>query len=132
MKTLEALQKHFDSPEGKEFDRLYFLKLERMKFYGERHQKYFDDHVRKIGVNLSVKILMDKYESDKYRDREYKSGWEPRCPLYDLLLDFFSREGRVVPENDYDNCFTTCEYEIGKWKIGLMVGQGSFIYIREL
>ncbi len=80
-----------------------------------------------------IQKVYDKYTSDEYRDKELKLGhYEVRIPLYDVIFDYAIDYGKpsMYELNDY---FSEEQYDIdGKFIVGKVFGQGSFIYIKPI
>ena len=78
-----------------------------------------------------IRLIKEKYESDAYKDREYRLGYEPRCELMWLLDDYADFYGKSLPQ-DPDNPFDHHNNLIdNKWVVTVMHGQGSVIHISE-
>ena len=78
-----------------------------------------------------IRLIKEKYESDAYKDREYRLGYEPRCTLMWLLDDYADLYGKSLPQ-DPDNPFDHHNNLIdNKWVVTVMHGQGSVIHVSE-
>ena len=99
-----------------------------------RVQRYIN-HIHNLTPEqraILIRKIINKYESDEYRDREYRKGYEPRTPLYDVLMDYAEQH---CQEADYkkNQYFEEIQYDIdGKFIISEIFGQGSFISIQEI
>ena len=79
-----------------------------------------------------IRRLIKKYNSSEYSEREYSKGYEPRMPLYEVLLDYAIeycqkcnyRPNKYFPEEQYDID--------GRFVISIIYGQGSFISVTEV
>jgi len=86
----------------------------------------------KDDVDGSIERLDNWYGSDKYRDREYKKGREPREQLFWILLGVSEKYGnKCTPEEieKYGNMFTGEIYTLGSYVLQIMHGQGSVVRI---
>lgn len=87
-----------------------------------KYVKYLEDLSVEDRSNLIEKV-MRKYESNDYLDKELKKGREPRCLLYDVLLDYSAIHGKLLEISGY---FPEESWEIdGRWIIKVTWGQGS-------
>ena len=88
----------------------------------------------KDDIDGSIEHLDNWYESDKYRDREYKMGFEPREKLFWVLLGVAEKYGSEVGDEYeiYANPFTGEMYKLGSYIIQVMHGQGSVIVIDKI
>lgn len=127
MDILQKIEKFFESDEGKEYI---------------EHQNHLEDltkrNIRWI-KNLSVERrteliekLKKKYDSDKYNLREYEKGYEPRTPLYYVLLEYAEaccRPSLYQVNEDFDEA----QYDIdGIWVISIIFGQGCFVKVERV
>lgn len=126
----KKLMEFVESPEGKLAMDEQVLKWEKEDLQEERNYKRFCRLVEKNGLDNLVDKIKTYYNSDKYVNRERKLGYEPREPLLDYLFTYSKEFGE---ENDEDlSIFTSEQYKVGKWLVGLAIGQGSFIYVNEV
>ena len=126
----KKLMEFVESPEGKLAMDEQALKWEKEDLQEERNYKRFCRLVKKNGLDNLVDKIKTYYNSDKYVNRERKLGYEPRKPLLDYLFTYSKEFGE---ENDEDlSIFTSDQYKVGKWIVGLAIGQGSFIYVNEV
>ena len=120
-----------NSPEGQK-------KLEeeriRMQFIADLADKYVEKF-HNIGIEKRGEIIekiVAKYNSDKYRDKEYSCGREPLCPLYWYLDEYADKYGEKLPD-EADNPFPHCKSIIdGKYVIRKMYGQGTVIDVWDV
>jgi hypothetical protein len=84
------------------------------------------------GENLVIETLVDKYKSDKYRDREYKCGREPQETLLYYLFYYAQEYCKESTDSSHYGMFTAEAYHIGSYIIQLNIGQGSFISLSKL
>ena len=89
----------------------------------------------KANVDESIERILKWYESDRYRDREYKMGIEPREQLLWVLLDVATVYGSDPSEEEleaFENTFTGEIAKIGSYVIQSLYGQGSAIRIDKI
>lgn len=120
--VLDSLKKWFDNPENvRKFQEDMIKEHNRKKRYMNKlhslSQDDFDNFIQKC---------IDKYESDDYRYKEYNHGYEPRCPLYDVILWAAEVYGEDIP---VDEMFQAEKINYRGWIVELYIGQGSFINI---
>jgi hypothetical protein len=130
MMTIDEINAFFDSPEGKKSLEKFAEKIKREE---EHKDRWIDRMWNRIedDIDGSVEHLLNWYESDKYRDREYKMGCEPREELLWVLLGVAEKYGSEVGDEYeiYANAFTGEMYKLGSYYIQVMHGQGSVIAI---
>jgi hypothetical protein len=89
----------------------------------------------KDNVDESIEIILKWYESDRYKDREYKMGIQPREQLLWVLLDVATVYGSDPSEEEletFENTFTGEIAKIGSYVIQSLYGQGSAIRIDKI
>jgi hypothetical protein len=130
MMTIEEINAFFESPEGKESLEKFAEKLRREDEYKDRWIDRMWNRI-KGDIDGSIEHLDNWYGSDKYRDREYKRGYEPREKLFWILLGVAEKYGSEVGDEYelYANSFTGEMYKLGSYYIQVMYGQGSVIRI---
>lgn len=131
---LEKLDKFLDTEEGRKSMTDWLNKMELEK---QREIRWADRMHERIKGNIdeSIEHLIKWYDSDKYRDREWKMGFEPRERLFWVLWDVAKKYGREATENEWDvwgNMFTGNIYIFGSYAIQIMHGQGSVIKIDKI
>ena len=134
MSMIDKLRDFLDSEEGKKSMQEYFEKLKREELHLQRWVDRMWNRI-KDDIDGSIEHLLNWYESDKYRDREYKMGFQPREELLWVLLDVAQKHGRLCTEKEveiYANMFTGAMYVIGSYVIQVMHGQGSVIRIDKI
>ena len=106
------------------------MSFKKLIFQRERLNHYLNLLHAKHGHNIDkfTAKLVKKYESDKYYQKERKMGYEPRKPLYDLLLQYAEAKGMHLSE---ESDFLASSYRIGSYKVALYVGQGAFIHVSK-
>jgi hypothetical protein len=130
----DKLKAFLDSPEGQKSLDDFANKLKREAEHKDRWVERMWDRI-KDDIDGSIEHLLKWYESDKYRDREYKMGFEPREDLLWLLLDIAEKYGQECTQeqvNTYANMFTGDIYVLGSYIIQVMHGQGSVIRIDKI
>lgn len=102
------------------------------------HEKFYSRWVEKLHSlsvgdrNTFIEKVVKKYNSMEYFNREYRMGYEPRCPLYILLQKYAERYGEPLPAT-YSTYFVESARSIdSKWAVRLFVGQGSFIKVERI
>lgn len=131
---IKKLRDFLNSEEGKKSIEEFALKLRREDEHKERWVDRMWNRI-KDDIDGSIEHLLNWYESDKYRDREYKMGYEPREQLLWVLLDVAQKHGRLCVEKEveiYANMFTGGMYGLGSYIIQVMNGQGSVIRIDKI
>lgn len=131
---LDKLRAFLDTPEGKKSLEDFSNKLVREQEHRDRCMERMWNRI-KDNIDGSIEHLLNWYESDKYRDREYKMGYEPREDLLWVLLDVAEKYGRECTQEEVDiyaNMFTGDMFVLGSYVIQVMNGQGSVIRIDKL
>jgi hypothetical protein len=130
MMTIEEIEAFFDSPEGKESLEKFAEKLRREQEHRDRWVDRMWNRI-KDDIDGSIERLDNWYSSDKYRDREYRRGYEARETLFWVLLGVAEKYGSEVGDEYelYANPFTGEMFKIGSYIIQVMYGQGSVIRI---
>ena len=128
MKTNKFLE-YLKSEEGKKSFELYMAEIVRKKNITIRQLERF--HL-KGNFNEFVEKVIDKYNSDNYRERWYKRGIEPIEELYWFLFEYAKLYGREATDDEWvkiSNMFTTALYYCNGYFFERMDGQGSCINI---
>jgi hypothetical protein len=131
MMTIEEMEAFFESPEGKESLEKFAEKIRREQEHRDRWVDRMWDRI-KDDIDGSIERLDNWYSSDKYRDREYRRGYEARERLFWVLLGVAEMYGIACDEKEYEiyaNQFTGEMYKLGSYYIQVMYGQGSVIRI---
>jgi len=131
---LQAMNDFINSEKGKQYMLDYLDSLERLKQHDDRWTDRMYERI-KDNIDESIEHLSKWYDSDKYRDREYKKGYEPRERLLWVLFHVAEDYGRECTEeeyNKYGNWFTSEMYILGSYAIQVMNGQGSVIRIDKI
>lgn len=124
----DKLNKHLESPEGKESVKAFFAKMDTQKLRLKNHIESFHAiyHNR---IDEVMERLMRKYDSYKYREKERRLGYEAREDLFWFMLAYAEKYGSECKDEQYWNTFTGSAYYIGSYVIQVMHGQGSVIRI---
>lgn len=121
---VKILREHLDSltPEQKEAE---WESITHEKFWSRWTEKFHN--LGKEKRDEFIEKAIKKYECDEYIDKEYRLGYEPRKPLYNLFLQYGIRYGEA------DDTFgTTCgAYRFDDWIVCLYIGQGSYITLKK-
>lgn len=128
---LEKLIDFLATEEGEKSIEEFHLKLEREAEHKERWIERMWNRIQG-DIDNSIEKLLTWYESDKYRDREYGMGYEPREDLLWVLFDVAEKYGTECSEDEireFANTFTGGMRRIGSYVIQVMIGQGSVIRI---
>jgi len=129
----ERFKEFLESEEGQKSIEEYGLKIKREEEHRDRWVDRMWNRI-KDDVDGSIERLDNWYGSDKYRDREYRKGREPREQLFWILLGVAEKYGSEVGDDYeiYANMFTGEMYKIGSYVIQVMHGQGSVIRIDKI
>lgn len=128
---LDKLREWLDSDEGKEANDRFIEKM----IQDQEHQMRWVERFKKWAepdLNAAIEKLCTWYGSGKYRDREFKKGYEPREILLWVALDYAKENCKECDDDDYLNAFTGDAYYIGDYVIQVMHGQGSCIRVDKL
>lgn len=128
---IKKLRDFLESEEGKKSIEEFALKMRRKDEHKERWIDRMWDRI-KDDIDGSIEHLLKWYESDKYRDREYKMGYEPREQLLWVLFGCAGKYGKECTDDSYANVFTGEMYCLGSYVIQVMHGQGSVIRIDKI
>lgn len=134
MGLAEKLKEFLDSPEGQESIERFAENLRLEDLHKQRWRDRMWNRI-KDDIDASIEHLLKWYESDVYRDREYKKGYEPRENLLWVLLTVAEEYGKDCDDDTYEtysNMFTGDMYILGSYGIQVMHGQGSVIRIDKL
>lgn len=130
----QKLKDYLDTEEGKESLKRFFenirIEEERLNSQLERFHLKFGDKSKFFDV---VQKIIEKYNSEKYRNREYyKVCCQPRESLYFFLYEYAKKYGREVTDDEYGkygNIFTAGLYYVNGFFFNLMQGQGSVVKV---
>lgn len=105
----------------------YFEKLDHQDRIDDKYSEKFHKFSKEKRFEI-INAIINKYDSDKYKDREYSTGRIPNETLYYNLLHYAKKYGIEV-ESDID-MFPSESYIIDdNIKITCIYGQGSKIII---
>lgn len=126
---VESLKKYLESDECKQR-----LEEERKRelFFNKLKDKWIEK-IHSLTVEQRADVIrkcIKKYDSDKYKDKEYKKGRFPENTLFYMLDDYAEKYGEpLYIEND----ICVSKYLIdGKFIIECVYGQGSVINVTEI
>jgi len=135
-RSFDELKEYLDSEEGKKSLQDFFANIERQKkFYDEQVERFYQKFKHKMPE--LIEKIMHKYDSNAYVMREYKSGREPMCNLYDVLFSIGKKYGEEVDMDDFEkwpqiNIFTSDACVFEGYFMQVMDGQGTVIKIEKL
>lgn len=128
---LEKLKKLLDSEEFKKDMELLALREKRKEEVENRYIEKFHSLRLTSRWNIIEKIRT-KYDSDEYVRREYRMGYEPRTPLYFLLLEYARKYGMtILDEYGEDLAFCAELFLVDGYYVELMIGQGSVVHVMD-
>lgn len=129
-KLSESLKK---SLENFDADAWYKKKEKKAKIYNDRVESIY--FANKDNMPSFIEKVIEKYESDKYVNKELELGYEPREDLYWVLLKIASEHGSKANGKKYKkylNMFTSEAYVYEGYFIQRMDGQGSVVRIDKI
>lgn len=131
---MKDLSEYLDSEEGRKDIEKYVEKLAKDLAHKDRWIERMWGRI-KGDIDGSIEHLLKWYESDKYRDREYGMGLQPREELLWVLFGVAETRGEEFTDEEVDlyaNTFTRSIYKLGSYSIQIMDGQGSIIAIDKI
>jgi hypothetical protein len=131
---VDGLKNFLNTEEGKKSIEEFRLKIEREEAHSNRWVERMWVRI-KDDVDVSIEHMLKWYDSDKYRDREYRMCYEPREDLLWVLYDVAQKYGNECTEDEireFANTFTGGMMRIGSYVIQVMCGQGSVIRIDKI
>jgi hypothetical protein len=134
MGLVEDLNKFLDSPEGQKKAEDYFGKIKQREIILDSQLDRFHSNYSNRLDELVEKVI-EKYDSDKYRDHWYNRGSIPPEDLYFFLYKYAQKWGREATEEEYEtigNYFTSGLYLVGNYSFNRMDGQGSCILVEKV
>ena len=133
-KLIKNFMRILNSPEGKALAKAYWTKYEREQKntadWVERLKYHYGDNMDSI-----IEKLLSKYKSEKYRDKEYKQGCQPREKLLWLVWEYATKYGKKCPNdiyNIYSNSFTRDMFIVGSYVVQIMYGLGAALRFDKL
>lgn len=129
----KKLKEHLESEEGqRELDE-WAKEMNRVdKIVDSQLERFHNRILRDNNFSELIEKIQTKYSSDKYKDREYKIGVEPREPLFGFLMNYAEKYGRDATEEEWEELsgmFTNELYYIYGYYFELVVGQGSYVSV---
>jgi hypothetical protein len=133
---LESLKRYNESPEGKATEAKYFTDMvNKDRMEQSQLQRFWDRYQYKDSLNFIIQRVIDKYDG-KYRDSEYKKGYEPREPLLWFLYEVAKKFGREFTEDEYRGqkslMFTADIHVLGSYTFELLQGQGCALMVNKI
>ena len=131
---MKDLSEYLDSEEGRKDMEKYVEKLAKDLAHTDRWIERMWERI-KGDIDGSIEHMLRWYESDKYRDREYGMGFQPREELLWVLFGVAETHGEECTDEEVDlyaNMFTRSIYKLGSYAIQIMDGQGSVIAIDKI
>jgi hypothetical protein len=128
---IDEIRKWFESEDGKASLEKSRLENERRKAHEERWIEKFKK-LAEPDMDAALEKLISKYNSDKYVQKEYDLGYEPREDLLWVAFDYAIKYCKECDDDKYLNDFTGAAYYIGSYVIQVMHGQGSVIRIDKI
>ena len=131
---MRDLSEYLDSEEGRKDMEKYVEKLAKDLAHTNRWIERMWGRI-KGDIDGSIEHLLKWYESDKYRDREYGMGLQPREELLWVLFGVAETHGEECTDEEVDlyaNTFTRSIYKLESYAIQIMDGQGSIIAIDKI
>lgn len=136
MLDIDKIKESFIDSFSKESIDRYVEKLQKER---EHRNRWMEKMKSWLGddIDSGVEKLLTWYKSDKYRDREYEMGYQPREDLLWVLFNYSVIYGEEIQEDSeiyeaYGNSFTGGMFKIGSYAIQVMHGQGSVIAIDKI
>lgn len=128
----EELKKYWQTDEGKAELDLFFEKLDSEDKRRNRWIQWFKGLFESMGDSL-IQRLVDKYESNDYRDREYKAGREPQELLYWLIIYYAKLYCKPCRNKKHIIVGYAGEaYYVGSYVFQVIHGQGSVISVKKI
>lgn len=130
---INKLEEYLDSEEGKADTQRYVQKLKNENnIFNSQLERFHKKYSNIEDFEIILDKIINKYSSDKYRDRHYNKGCEPPESLFYFLLNYFEKYGRLgngeeIIKYNYPNSI----FYLNGYYCMLFVGQGSFISIEK-
>ena len=131
---MKDLSEYLESEEGQKDMEKYVEKLAKDLAHTDRWIERMWERIQG-DIDGSIDHILKWYESDKYRDREYGMGFQPREELLWVLFGVAETHGEECTDEEVDlyaNTFTRVIYKLGSYVIHIMDGQGSVIAIDKI
>ncbi len=132
--TIDYFNNKLATDEGNEINDKYIGKIKKKREIKKSQLERFHlKYSNKESFSFIVEKIIEKYESDAYKDREYgKCGRMPNTELYYFLCDYAEKYGRELTDKElkkYSNDFTGEIYYVHGYYIQKMYGQGCVVRI---
>lgn len=135
-KSLNIFEEYMESDEGKEHTERFLNKIRNKELIEKRHTKILHE---KFGDSIDsfIEKVVNKYDSDKYKDRWYKRSIEPPETLYYTLYDYAEflncRASNEQIEKYGSGMFGgDVAYILGSYFLQIIHGQGSAVIITKI
>ena len=131
---IEKINAFFDSQEGQKSLEKFAEKLKLEQEHKDRWTNRMWERIQS-DIDGSIDRILEWYNSDSYRDREYGKGYQPREELLWVLFGVAEAHGEECTDEEVDlyaNTFTRSIYKLGSYAIQIMDGQGSIIAIDKI
>jgi hypothetical protein len=128
---LQKMRDWFDSEEGKKSIADFADKINREEEIKTKQLERFN----RIGnFEQFTEKVIEKYNSNKYRDSWYGRGIEPPEDLFWFLFHYAEKYGRECNEEEwkqYGNMFSSALFFCNGYYFNRMDGQGSVIHVTK-
>lgn len=134
--ALEKLKKYLFSDEGKQSFQDFIEKIGKTDIMIDTQlDRFHTKFGNRENFVFIIEKIIQKYESDKYRDMWYDRNIEPPEDLYWFLYEYAKKYGRECNESEwgeYGNMFSSDLVYVNGYYFNLMNGQGTVMnVIRE-
>lgn len=128
MKITDEFKEWLDSPEIEAKLDAYVKNLNCEEKLKEKQIQRFHS-LTSSQRDTFIKNVIEKYNSNEYKERWYRMGIIPPEDLYSLIFDYGEQYGIPL---ESDNPFTNGKYLIdNKWVTEMMIGQGTVVNVWE-
>jgi hypothetical protein len=126
----EEFANYLKTPEARIANEKYFTNLKIKQYiYNHRIERFHEKYGEKL--DLVIEKLLEKYNSDSYRKKEFKQGYEPRETLLWFVYDYAQNYCQPCLDKTYFNSFTVEAFYVGSYVFSLMLGQGSALIVEK-
>ncbi len=128
---IEKFKKWAESEEGQKSINDYWSDIDKKNQILDSQLVRFHN---KGGFSEFIEKVLAKYNSNKYRDRWYNRGREPREDLLWFLYHYSEKYGRICTEEEmdtYSNMFTSDLLFCNGYYFNRIDGQGSAIIVTK-
>lgn len=126
----EKMKDFLETPEGKLSIENFAKELDRKDAQLDRDYERFCRMVDHNGLEPLMDKIQVKYDSNEYAMREMDMGYQPREELNSLAYRYFRENGEETEEGT--NEFMDCNYKIGNYLVGMMIGQGTYMKVQKI